>query len=516
MVDASLAAQAQMRKNAEDLQDYMKDLVNWEKEVSKKDDDLKAKQSISKSLPPVRNAPTPSEASTVKSHSAKQDQAKEAPIPGGDFRAWDKFDVDAALDKLDAEAEDENAEAHRARMLQEHIGNQEKEKGNVQFKAGKYVAAIECYTRGMEHDQDSAVLPANRAMAYLKMKKYIEAERDCTTAIKLDVSYIKAWQRRATARVGLKQLELALEDYKKVLTLDPNSKTAKQEVKTLPKRILEAKEEARKQFRPLEHLDDNTQLATSRSKKVLHRIQIEEIGSSSEEEDEQAISLSTDKIEDLDSKKSIHVLPETPQTSIEELPAKEKLTVESQITRQPSPGQNQSGPNEERKEQTQVATKNLKQDATPSESNAQQNKSVTTSVRKPVRKKASTPVRKPVSKTSAAQFEVMWRQHQHDTEKFTELLKTTKPGMLPTLIKQNLCPEFVSLFLDVLSKNFLPADQLCLDLMHNLSHVKRFDAILMFLEEEELSKARSIVSSLQANSSLDQKLVSQVETAYGL
>ena len=65
----------------------------------------------------------------------------------GDFRAWDKFDVDAALDKVDAV--NLETEEHRARKLQEHIGNEEKEKGNVQFKAGKYFAAIECYTRGM-------------------------------------------------------------------------------------------------------------------------------------------------------------------------------------------------------------------------------------------------------------------------------------------------------------------------------------------------------------------------------
>ena len=76
----------------------------------------------------------------------------------GDFRAWDKFDVDAALDKVDAV--NVETEEHRARKLQEHIGNEEKEKGNVQFKAGKYVAAIECYSRGMVRGHPLPFMPA--------------------------------------------------------------------------------------------------------------------------------------------------------------------------------------------------------------------------------------------------------------------------------------------------------------------------------------------------------------------
>ncbi len=47
----------------------------------------------------------------------------------------------------------------------------EKDKGNAQFKEGKFVAAIQCYTRGMELDPTSVLLPANKAMAHLKLKK---------------------------------------------------------------------------------------------------------------------------------------------------------------------------------------------------------------------------------------------------------------------------------------------------------------------------------------------------------
>ena len=43
--------------------------------------------------------------------------------------------------------------------------------GNAYFKEGKYEAAVECYSRGMEADATNVLLPANRAMAYLKLHK---------------------------------------------------------------------------------------------------------------------------------------------------------------------------------------------------------------------------------------------------------------------------------------------------------------------------------------------------------
>lgn len=44
--------------------------------------------------------------------------------------------------------------------------------GNAYFKEGKYDAAVECYTKGMEADDMNVLLPANRAMAFLKLEKY--------------------------------------------------------------------------------------------------------------------------------------------------------------------------------------------------------------------------------------------------------------------------------------------------------------------------------------------------------
>lgn len=202
-------------------------------------------------------------------------------------------DVGAALDNIDAEdspsqEEQVETEAYRAQKLREHKATEEKEKGNAQYKKGKCQAAIACYTRAIDHDPDNAIYPANRAMAHLKMKRYKEAADDCTTAIKLDKKYTKAWLRRATALVGMGSLEESIPDFEQVLKLDPKNAAAKKELASLPKRIAGKKEKARKAFRPLEHMGDNTTMSKGKSGKPMHRIAIEDIGSSDEEGEEGA------------------------------------------------------------------------------------------------------------------------------------------------------------------------------------------------------------------------------------
>jgi len=79
---------------------------------------------------------------------------------------------------------------------------------------------------GMALDPSNAVLPANRAMALLKTSQFGPAETDCTLALSIDRTYVKAFQRRAAARTGLARLQEALEDYDEVLRLEPNNKAA--------------------------------------------------------------------------------------------------------------------------------------------------------------------------------------------------------------------------------------------------------------------------------------------------
>eukprot|EP00850_Spirogloea_muscicola_P013206 SM000088S23747 [mRNA] locus=s88:577657:580624:+ [translate_table: standard] len=66
-------------------------------------------------------------------------------------------------------------------------------------------------------------------------QEYEEVEADCTEALLLDDCYLKAYQRRGTARLELKKLLLAVEDFEVALRLEPENKE-------LQKQYLEAKE----------------------------------------------------------------------------------------------------------------------------------------------------------------------------------------------------------------------------------------------------------------------------------
>ncbi|KAF2307309.1 hypothetical protein GH714_026241 [Hevea brasiliensis] len=84
------------------------------------------------------------------------------------------------------------------------------DKGNEYFRQKKFKEAIECYSRSIALSP-TAVAYANRAMAYLKIRKFQEAENDCTEALNLDDRYIKAYSRRATARKELGRFKESIE-----------------------------------------------------------------------------------------------------------------------------------------------------------------------------------------------------------------------------------------------------------------------------------------------------------------
>ncbi|XP_016367553.1 RNA polymerase II-associated protein 3 [Sinocyclocheilus rhinocerous] len=230
--------QTQMRQNAEDLQNFMKELNNWEEEIKKKDQQLRA-GNISeppKTLPPVRNNDYKKTKKSVKRQTNGLKEQKETQrIKSYDYQAWDKFDVDKSLEAMDAEESPVHSNESDSEGLQvdRDLALTEKEKGNECFRDGRYDSAIECYTRGMDADPYSPVLPTNRAACFFRLNKFAVAESDCNLAIALDGKYVKAYIRRAAARAALNKHQDALEDYEMVLELDPGSSEAQSEIQKL-------------------------------------------------------------------------------------------------------------------------------------------------------------------------------------------------------------------------------------------------------------------------------------------
>lgn len=122
-----------------------------------------------------------------------------------------------------------------------------KNKGNEYFKSGEYMQAISMYTQGIQtcplaYSRERSILYANRAAAKSKCLEKESAISDCTKAIELNPSYTKAYVRRGQLYEETEKLDESLEDFKKVLTLEPGHKEANNAVRRLPALIDERNE----------------------------------------------------------------------------------------------------------------------------------------------------------------------------------------------------------------------------------------------------------------------------------
>ena len=137
-----------------------------------------------------------------------------------------------------------------------------KEAGNAAFKAKSYDEAIRLYSEALELDPGAAAFNSqvhvNRAAAHMKRdggeEDWVQAVRDTTAALKLDESYIKAYQWRAKAHQKLDEHEDAVRDLDRALQLEPNNAGLKRELHAAK---IEAKKAKRKDYYKLLGVDPN-------------------------------------------------------------------------------------------------------------------------------------------------------------------------------------------------------------------------------------------------------------------
>ncbi|XP_053984797.1 tetratricopeptide repeat protein 1 [Hylaeus anthracinus] len=128
-----------------------------------------------------------------------------------------------------------------------------KNEGNNLFKNGEYIQAISIYTQGIQicplgYSKERSILYANRAAAKSKSLDKESAISDCTKAIELNPSYLKALVRRAQLYEETDKLDEALEDFKKVLTYDSSHTEANYAVRRLPPLIHERNEKLKEEM----------------------------------------------------------------------------------------------------------------------------------------------------------------------------------------------------------------------------------------------------------------------------
>ena len=98
-----------------------------------------------------------------------------------------------------------------------------KKKGNAAFEKKKYVEAEKFYSDAIKLNIGSRPLWTNRAACRNIMKKYEEAISDCDTAFSIDSKCTRSIIQKGNALLGLSRFEEAKECYESLRSLGENS-----------------------------------------------------------------------------------------------------------------------------------------------------------------------------------------------------------------------------------------------------------------------------------------------------
>ncbi|KAG7383306.1 hypothetical protein PHYPSEUDO_003845 [Phytophthora pseudosyringae] len=311
---------------ANELTDEIDELANWAAAMDLKNEALKRQTPIKREHPPVRGQKASDEtqselvrAPTKVAAEEKTEQKKAKAIPAYDFRSWEQYDVDRALEEIDQESERAREQARKQREEQEKraaarkrelealpksveleklepetrklYAGYEKQKGNDCFKANELEIALLHYTRSMAYDDTDAILYANRALVHLRMKNFAAAEDDCARAILLDPAYMKGWSRRGMTRYRRGKYAESVQDFKEALRLEPENREVTKLMKaamdkheevngallsnqTSPAKHDPADEKPFKRFEIIEDDDEEEELRQQRSNQSTHDQQV--------------------------------------------------------------------------------------------------------------------------------------------------------------------------------------------------------------------------------------------------
>ncbi|GMT13865.1 hypothetical protein PFISCL1PPCAC_5162, partial [Pristionchus fissidentatus] len=125
------------------------------------------------------------------------------------------------------------AEIERANVL--------KEEGNDLMKGSNFDDAIQKYNEAIKLHRDPIYF-CNRAAAYCRLEQYDLAIQDCRTALALDPNYSKAYGRMGLALSCQNRYDQAVEAYKKAIELDPSQESYKNNLKIAEDKVREATE----------------------------------------------------------------------------------------------------------------------------------------------------------------------------------------------------------------------------------------------------------------------------------
>lgn len=243
----------------------------WVEESKEKEKNLtNSSQNILDEFPPVRNADTKISSDKSEENYANTQKSSQKRVKPRDYKEWDRFDIEAELNK--AEERNDSSEGQTTSKtksdlpesisgsglsdeLKETKANYERNKGNEAFKAGDFDESIVYYCRSISLLPTAAAYN-NRALVYLKQKKWNKALDDCNTVLALEPDNLKAILRRASAYQGLTRYPQAKKDLETVLNKEPSNKSATSILKEVDKALADQKVTGRRM--KIEEVDDSS------------------------------------------------------------------------------------------------------------------------------------------------------------------------------------------------------------------------------------------------------------------
>ncbi|KAK9275189.1 hypothetical protein L1049_022450 [Liquidambar formosana] len=165
----------------------------------------------------------------------------------------EKQQEEVAPTKLDSYEDALNDDQLKQKALAE--ANDAKLEGNKLFGKGLYEEALTQYELALQVAPDMpssveirSVCHSNRAICFLKMGKYEYTIKECTKALELNPTYMKALLRRGEAHEKLDHFEEAIADMKKILELDPSNDQAKRAIFRLEPLAAEKREKMKEEM----------------------------------------------------------------------------------------------------------------------------------------------------------------------------------------------------------------------------------------------------------------------------
>ncbi|KAK7269432.1 hypothetical protein RIF29_22158 [Crotalaria pallida] len=332
----------------------------------------------------------------------------------------------------------------------------EKDLGNEFFKQKKFKEAVDCYSRSIALTP-TAVAYANRAMAYIKLRRFQEAEDDCTEALNLDDRYIKAYSRRATSRKELGKIKESMEDAEFALRLEPNN----QEIK---KQYADAKSLYEKEI--IEKASGALRRTVQGSKKV-GKLEPKANGGS---------ILSTSHGTQKTGAAEVHHHAKGNESAKESFLMEE---VDSKDTKARGKIMGQEGDSSKQDSSARNSVEHVKRNHNISKPE------IKASIQELASRAASRAMAEAskniVPPTTAYQFEVSWRGFSGDRALQTRLLKAISPHELPKIFRNALSSALLIDIIKCVASFFTEDMDLAVSYLDNLAKVPRFDMIVMCL-----------------------------------